>query len=49
MDNYISSFDSAQIEYLAERGYQLIKENKPAEADALFEEFGLREFFCGED
>ena len=47
MDNYISSFDSAQIEYLAERGFDLIRLGQPQEADALWSEHGLLEFFAG--
>ena len=31
-----------------QRELQLISEHKPAEADALREEWGLREFFCGD-
>ena len=31
-----------------QRELQLIREHKPAEADALWEEWGLREFFCGD-
>ena len=38
-----------QINWLAERGYQLIKENKPRDADALWTEWGLRDFFIGSD
>ena len=50
MDNNTSIVvTDAQIEYLAERGFRLIKEQKPAEADALWAEWGLREFFVGTD
>ena len=49
MENNISTFTSDQIDWLAERGYQLIGEQRPAEAEALWDEWGLREFFCGED
>ena len=33
MDNNISIINDAQIQYLAARGYQLIREQKPAEAE----------------
>jgi len=49
MDNNISIITDAQIEYLAERGFQLIREFKPADAEALWAEWGLREFFVGTD
>ena len=49
MEDNISIVTDAQIEYLAERGFQLIREQKPADADALWSEFNLREFFAGTD
>ena len=47
MDNYYAVFTEAQIEYLAERGFQLIREGRARDADALWSEFGLLEFFTG--
>lgn len=42
-------YDDATIGRLAERGFQLIRERRPADADALWAEHGLRDFFCGSD
>ena len=50
MDNQPGVIVTAdQINWLGERGFQLIREHKPAEADALWAEWGLLEFFVGTD
>ena len=45
----ISTFTSDDIDWLAQRGFDLIREGRPQEADALWDEFDLREFFTGTD
>ena len=47
MDNDYAVFTEAQIEFLAARRGQPIREGRARDADALWSEFGLLEFFTG--
>lgn len=47
MDNDYAVFTEAQIEFLAARGFQLVRVGRARDADALWSEFGLLEFFTG--
>ena len=47
MDDDYTAFTEAQIEFLAARGVQPIKEGRARDADALWSKFGLLEFFTG--
>ena len=43
----ISTFTSEDIDWLAQKGFDLIRSGRPQEADSLWAEHGLLEFFAG--
>ena len=46
MDNY-TVIPNEQVQQLADRGLELIRQGRPQDADSLWAEFGLVEFFAG--
>lgn len=46
MDNY-TVIPNEQVQQLAERGFELIRQGRPQDADCLWDEWGLRAFFIG--